>query len=158
MAKSKNTNNGTRDLMILLGVIAIGIAIYSAVQITLTNTNDSGFTSMSSQVSFKQFNEKVSNEENFILLYGDETSPESLAYKPILAQSIKDSNSDVTLYYVDTSSYSDKDKAAIDSYLGNLTAPATVMFIEGKMVDELEGIQEADAVDDFVKEFDDYIE
>ncbi len=135
---SKNST-GKKEIAILAGVIVIGIAIFAAVQVVMGSVADGGFSKEVPTIKSADFFEKVENEEDFILIYGQKSCSYCEAYKPIVAKVIKDGYGDVPVYYIDGDILSDTDRSSITSYLDVTSTPTSYIFIGGSVVETSEG-------------------
>ncbi|MFV0424903.1 MAG: thioredoxin family protein [Bacilli bacterium] len=151
-------SNGKKEVGILAGVVVVGIAIFVVVQIIMNSAQDGGFSKEVSTIDYEEFHEKINNNENFILIYGAESCSFCQEYKPVVADVLKSGNyDDVAVYYIDIDTLSDENKSALANYLGATSTPTSYMFVNGTIMDTLEGKKDSNDTMNFYDLFKSYI-
>ena len=83
------------------------------------------------ELTYKEFVQKIDNEESFVLCVSRTTCSHCATYKPKLESVAKDYAID--LYYIDIDKYSDEEQEEFEKIINfNDTTPTTVFLRDGK--------------------------
>lgn len=95
-------------------------------------------------VDVNQLNEKIENEDDFVLILGLDTCSACIAYKPTLEEVVN--NKDFDLYYLQIKdSWSDSAKQEVIAYFMNeldytiMGTPSTFFIKDGEIEDDIMG-------------------
>jgi len=116
-------------------------------ELPLTLSGDAGLH----QLTYAEYQEKVDNDEEFVLIIERATCSHCVTYMPIAEQFATDNN--VPMYYVDTDTFGDDDWNGFErsnSYLrkanGNWGTPTTLVQAGSSTVDFIEGATTVEAL------------
>ncbi|MFV0498715.1 MAG: thioredoxin family protein [Bacilli bacterium] len=145
-----------KEIGILLGIVGIGIIIFTVFQLAFNDNDGKEFNKLVPTITYSEFQEKINNSDDFILIYGSETCSACKDYKATITEVFKDDYKDIDTFYIDIDSFSDGDKSSIASYLGAKSTPTSYIFISGVMNDSIEGNQDLESIVNFFELYKSY--
>lgn len=151
-------SNGKKEIGILVGVIAVGIAIFVVAQVILGGLADGGFSKLVPTIEADKFFEMVDAKEDFVLIYGQASCSYCEAYKPVVAEVMKDGYEDVPVYYIDGDYLTETDKSSVTSYLDVTSTPTSYIFVGGSIVETSEGKKEVSTTKNFFDLYKTYVD
>lgn len=145
-------------LVLVLGFFVMGdVNAGPSYELPLTLSGDIGLQ----ELTYKEYKEKIDNDESFVLIIERETCSHCQAFLPVAESFAKDNN--LPMYYVDTDTFTSDEWATFEktnSYLkkanGDWGTPTTVVLAGYDAVDYLEGAgaTEEELLDLYNKYFD----
>ncbi len=148
MAKKKTVK---KDILLFLGAILIGIGIFVLIQSFLESREYNGFHKKVETISYTKYEELISSDEDFILIYGANSCPACQTYKSTYATALE--SLDAKTYYIDADVYSEKQKTEIVSYYGIEGTPHTLVFIDGELQNSIGGAQNLTNTKQLIQDF-----
>ena len=139
----KNKSN----IFYIIVVIAIILIAFILIA-TLSNTNKANLISL----TYKQVEEKIDNEDSFILVVSQSTCTHCATYKPKLEKISNDY--DIDIFYIDYDlENKDTQKQFLEEFDLDGSTPITIFIKDGKqtnLFDRLEGdVSESKAIEKF---------
>lgn len=139
----KNKSN----IFYIIVVIAIILIAFILIA-TLSNTNKANLISL----TYKQVEEKIDNEDSFILVVSQSTCTHCTTYKPKLEKISNDY--DIDIFYIDYDlENKDTQKEFLEEFDLDGSTPITIFIKDGKqtnLFDRLEGdVSESKAIEKF---------
>lgn len=153
MAKNKK---GSKELLYLLIAVFLGVAIFVIVQVVISNNKYNGFHNKVDTIKYSKYQDLVSSDDSFILIYGSNTCSFCNSFKETYAEVLdaSDVNEDeVVTYYIDSSTYTEDQIESITSYYNISGTPYTLMFIDGELVNQLDGEKQYTETKEFINDF-----
>ncbi len=150
MAKKSSAK---KELKILILAILAGMVVFSAIMIIIDKKEMNGFSANASEINYEQFQKKVENGEDFILMYSSTTCPACIKYKPILSEAIKETGTK-DVYYIEIDRLNSSDRAELSDALDAEYTPTMAMFKDGvlqsnKMVGQKTLTESIDYINDY---------
>lgn len=128
------SNKNILTLFIIILVILISIIV----TYNLINPKEKSEPDGLRKITYKEIIKKKENEDNFILIVSRSNCSHCTTYKPKV-EKVAEEN-DITVYYIDTDTLSNKDEFLTEFNLDGAT-PITLFFKEGKetLLNRIEG-------------------
>ena len=152
VATEKKSNKG--DIFLILGlilVVVLGFLVMKdknagpSYELPLTLSGEGGLH----QLTYTEYQEKIDNDEEFVVILERATCSHCITYMPIAEQFAKDNN--LPMYYVDTDTFTNEDWEGFEksnSYLrkanGDWGTPTTLVLAGSETVDYKVGVTEAE--------------
>lgn len=159
----KNKKMKSSDIILILGVVivvALGWLVMGTekpeptYELPLVLSGEPGLH----QLTYAEYQQKVNNDESFVLIIERATCSYCVEYMPIAESFALDSN--VPIYYVDTDTFSSEDWEGFETsntFLkknnGKWGTPTTVVLAGKDAVDSIEGLTTSDALLELYNEY-----
>ena len=158
---SKKSNKG--DIILILGLVVVAILGFLVMkdvdagpkyELPLTLTGEAGLH----QLTYAEYQEKIDNNEEFVIILERATCSHCVTYMPIAEQFASDNK--LPMYYVDTDTFTAEDWEGFEksnSYLrkakGDWGTPTTLVLAGSETVDYVVGVTEADALKEMYNKY-----
>ena len=113
-----------KKVLIIIALIAVGSLIYAAITIHKTQNDDSKYLK---EISYAELEKKITNKDNFILVFSRTTCSHCAEFKPILASTLADY--DITAYVVELDQLTDEENAKLKD-IANVSGTPTTIFMQ----------------------------
>ena len=139
----------TSDIILIVGLLAVvilacftlkGEKAEPSYELPLALSGEPGLQ----QLTYAEYQEKVDNDESFVIIIERATCSHCVSFMPIAEQFAKDNN--VPMYYVDTDTFETEDweqfemsNTYLKQNIGDWGTPTTVVLAGKEAVDYIEG-------------------
>lgn len=153
----------TSDIVLILGLVLVvilgcflmkGEKVEPSYELPLTLSGEVGLQ----QLTYQEYQEKVDNDESFVLVIERATCSHCVTYMPIAEEFA--SNYGVPMYYVDTDTFSEEDWEGFEksnTFLkknnGSWGTPTTIVLAGNEAVDYIEGTTTAETLEQLYNEY-----
>ncbi|MBQ8681945.1 MAG: hypothetical protein IJ509_03435 [Bacilli bacterium] len=163
LVKEENKPNSKGDIFLILGlvvVVILGCFLLKGqkpvldYELPLTLSGEAGLH----QLTYAEYQEKVDNNEQFVLVIERATCSHCVTYMPI-AEEFANTN-ELPMYYVDTDTFTEEDWSGFtdsNSYLKKNSdswgTPTTIVLAGDTAVDSIEGTTDAETLLELYNEY-----